>query len=144
MRPQYKTFQSVFSASNENAPLVSCEVQNPTDEANKTDSDFIEPQEVTGAKVLWRGKSGQLYQLLPQIMEKLYFDDKVIVLAHQCNGQEKALWVGNVSDIVCEPGKREIYKRAANEATMAYKIVSPFPASDMAGTIWDVEHGALA
>lgn len=166
MRSKYKSFKSIFGMIDLDAPTVSepthfrhasahprraqrathvaQPVKSHPDGGNgwqRTDHQTISDK---AGKILWRGKSGRFYQLMPQNMEKLYFDDTVIVLAQHQGDKQRALWVGNMSDIVCEPTKREIYKKAVDEATMVYKIVSSFPACDMAGTIWDVEQGALA
>lgn len=84
----------------------------------------------------WRGRSGELYDLEPENLDRLSFRDGVLYLLAKGS---LVLWVGTAHDLVVDHSSRNRFRLAQDCADRVFSVVGRGGDVERLTAIWDLE-----
>lgn len=91
--------------------------------------------------LLWIGKSGRQYRLLPESTTDFHLSDSRV---HVLVSGQVALWAGSADDVVDDPQSRSRFRRALDGEVAVYRL-EPTPEAESRPVVaWDIVNGGPA
>lgn len=88
--------------------------------------------------MIWRGRSGRCYTLMPEGRENFVLEDSEIYLI--ADGDD-VRWVGTAGDLIDDQASRQRFRRAVASTAAVFRMPSPSDDLTRMTIAWDLEAG---
>jgi hypothetical protein len=88
--------------------------------------------------MVWRGRSGRCYTLLPERDENFILAEENLYLL--AKGDDVS-WVGTAGDLIDDHTSRQRFRRAVAEASAVFRMAGPRDLLTRMTIAWDLEAG---